>query len=99
MVGCATFTTKTNGLPATIQSFLDNTASGPGTGCAAGATPGQIGTWVCPGDGFQTFVCALRVPHARTVQRAKMKSFITIVMVTGWCERSTKRGLSQKSPP
>src|SRR5438093_9009348 len=68
MVGCETLTTKTNGLPATTQFVLDKTASGPGTGGASGTAPGQIGTCTCPGDGCQTFVCALRLPHAKTMQ-------------------------------
>src|SRR6187401_2331650 len=74
MVGCETFTTKTNGLSATTHSreagsgLLDKTASRPGTGCTSGTAPGQIGTCVCPGDGCQTFVCALRLPHAKTMQ-------------------------------
>src|SRR5438876_11749682 len=84
MVGCETLTTKTNGLPATTQSVLDKTASGPGTGCASGTAPGQIGTCVCPGDGCQTFVCALRPPHANTTQRAKIKVFITILLMIAW---------------
>src|SRR5438132_11152656 len=69
MVGCETLTTKTNGLPPTTQSVLDKTASGPATGCASGTAPGHISTCVCPGDGCQTFVCALRLPHAKTATK------------------------------
>src|SRR5439155_8679302 len=84
MVGYETLTTKTNCLPATTQSVLDKTASGPGTGCASGTAPGQIGTCVCPGDACQTFVCARRPPNVNTTHRAKIKSFITIVQMKDW---------------
>src|ERR1051325_12242920 len=74
MVGCETLTTKTNGCSATTHGgeagsgLLDKTASSPGTGCTSGTAPGQIGTCVCPGDGCQTFVCALRLPPAKAMQ-------------------------------
>src|SRR5207244_12857502 len=81
IVGCETLTTKTNGLPATTQFVLDKTASGPGTGCASGTAPGQIGTCVCPGDGCQTFVCALRLPHAKTMQATNNIFAVILFMV------------------
>src|SRR5204863_1120609 len=106
MVGCETLTTKTNGLPATPQSVLDKTASGPGTACASGTAPGQIGTCVCPGDGCQTFVCALRLPHAKTMQVTNNIFAVILFMVlddaeirhppheTFDCKRDTMAGLS-----
>src|SRR5256885_8993972 len=81
MVGCETLTTKTNGLPATTQSVLDKTASGPGTGCASGTAPGQISTCECPGDGCQTFVCALSLPHAKTMQVANNIFVLSLFMM------------------
>src|SRR2546427_5570912 len=81
MVGRETLTTKTNGLPATTQSVLDKTASGPGTGGASGTAPGQIGTCVCPGDGCQTFVCALSLPQAKTMQVTNNILGVTLFMV------------------
>ena len=66
-----------HGLPATRSTNV-LTYSGPGTGCASGTAPGHIGTCVCPGDGCQTGVCALRPPHANTTQRAKIKGFIRV---------------------
>ena len=48
------------------------------TGAASGTVPGHIGTCVCPGDGCHTDFCALRPPHANTIQRAKIKGFVTI---------------------
>src|ERR1035441_6414422 len=52
--------------------------SGLETGCASGAAPGHIATWVCPGEGCQTFVCARTSPNANTAQRARIKDFILI---------------------
>src|SRR6266566_3789154 len=80
IVGRVTLNTPTTGLPAISPSFPDDVVvtSGPATGCASGAVPGQIGTCVCPGDGCQAGVCALRSPNANTTQRAKSKGFITI---------------------
>jgi hypothetical protein len=49
------------------------------TGRESGTAPGQIGSWVCPGDGCQAIVCAPRLPNANTVQKAEIESFITIL--------------------
>src|ERR1051325_11525850 len=93
MVGCETLTTKTNGCSATTHGgeagsgLLDKTASSPGTGCTSGTAPGQIGTCVCPGDGCQTFVCALRLPHATTTQRAIIRIFFTSPQPIGFRRR------------
>jgi hypothetical protein len=38
--------------------------------------PSQIGICVCPADGCQTLVSALRSPHANTTQKTKSKDFI-----------------------
>src|SRR6266566_7150977 len=78
IVGRVTLNTPTTGLPAISPSFPDDAVvtSGPATGWGSGTVPGHIGTCVCPGDGCQTGVCALRPPHAKTTQRAKSKAFI-----------------------
>src|SRR6266403_5959230 len=73
MVGCETWPT-TNPSPA----FAIVATSGPVTGWGSGTVPGHIGTCVCPGEGCQPGVCALRPPHANTTQRAKSQGFITI---------------------
>ena len=39
---------------------------------------GHIATWVCPGEGCQTFVCVRASPNANTARRAGIKDFILI---------------------
>src|SRR5438045_3590857 len=41
------------------------------------SAPGHIGTCVCPGEGCQRFVSALRRPNANTPHRATKKYFST----------------------
>src|SRR5512143_2753559 len=66
-----------HGLPATRWSFiLVVTASAPGACRAWGGTPGQIGTWVCPGDGCQAGACALELPTAQATHNAVIGGFI-----------------------
>ena len=82
MVGSETLHNATHDTPLGDNTFV--TYSGPGTSwaCASGTAPGHIRTCACPGDGCQTFVCALRRPHTNTTPRAKIKGFITILEMT-----------------
>ena len=77
MVGRETLPTSIHGLPAT-NSVTVLEISGPATGCASGAVPGHIGTCVCPGEGCQTGVCALKEPNVITTKRAKSKGLVTV---------------------
>src|SRR5258708_4535740 len=92
MVGRVTLNTPTTGLPAISPSFPDDgvVTSGPATGCGSGTAPGHIGTCVCPGDGCQAGVCALRPPDANTTQRAKSKGFITIPSEAGYSKTTSR---------
>src|SRR6266849_9024998 len=77
MVGCDTFSTYTHGLPATRCSFpVVTETSGPAAGCESGTAPGQIDTCVCPCDGCQAGVCAVRPPTASTTEGAMSNGFI-----------------------
>src|SRR6266702_7041336 len=83
MVGRVTLLTPTTCLPATRNVFPDgSTTSDPLTDCGSGAATGHMGTCVCPGDGSQPPFCAVRLPSAQTLQRAKIKGFIRIPRLT-----------------
>jgi hypothetical protein len=81
-------------VPAVVVEFV--TYSGPGTGCASGTAPGHIGICVCPDDGCQAFVCALKPPHANTTQRTKIKGFITILEMTDWAYAVKHKAFSEE---
>lgn len=82
-----------HGLPATSDAVtVVVMSSGPGMGCASGAAPGHIGSCVCPGDGCQAGVWALRPPHANTTQSTKIKGFMTIPAI----EQKLKLGPFEK---
>jgi hypothetical protein len=53
------------------------TDSGPGTGFASGTVPGQIGICVCPGDGCQTLVLALKLP----IEKKKQMKIVEAVKI------------------
>src|SRR5579864_5064584 len=60
----------------TPLSFTTPANSGPGIGLVSGGVPGQIGIWVCPGEGCQISANARSPPSAITAQSAKIKNFI-----------------------
>ena len=79
MVGRETLPISIQGLPATgssVTAFVSS--SGVATSTASGGVPGQIGTWVCPGEGCQAGVCALRPTDVNTMEREKIRALVTI---------------------
>jgi hypothetical protein len=84
IVGFVTLSTSVADLPATRKFIPDDRAnSAPFAGCASGGLPGHIGVCEYPGDGRQSDFCALRLSDGHTTQKAKIKSFITVLTFHG----------------
>src|ERR1700684_1504234 len=71
IVGRETLLTDWVGLPG-IRFVETSAVSGPPVpaATASGTVPGHIGTCICPRDGCQTDVCAIKLTDQNTTQRA-----------------------------
>src|SRR6185437_558297 len=80
IVGRVTLVTAVTGLPASNLP-LTVAVSVPGTGCRAGAAPGQIVICLFPAAGCQTVVAACALPHVASRHRAIVKNFMMLSML------------------
>jgi hypothetical protein len=74
--------------PPGVKMFV--TYSGPGTGCGSGTAPGHIGSCVCPGDGCQTLVCALKPPQAKAMQITNTSLAVNLFIVLNEAKSNNK---------
>src|SRR5579875_3517840 len=92
MVGTETLLIYVHGLPATRSLASIPALSGLTAGLASGGIPGQMGTCVCPEDGCQTCVWALRAKGADSRQRTQRASFTEFIAVSETIPTLLQRG-------
>jgi hypothetical protein len=92
-VGLETLHTQSNGAPLCVALLVAYSGFIAGWAAASGGVPGQMGICTCPGDGCQTFVCALKQRHAK---RAQVKNSIFTVISGAEFNAKTRRGKSAK---
>src|ERR1019366_2196336 len=104
MVGRETFLIAVAGFSAMkfLGSVSVSAVSGPLAGRASGTLPGQMGTWVWPGDGCQTGCWEgcweRRAAQADRMQRARSRGFIEVPRDADFCDRRIEGSKAEGHP-